>query len=128
MEVGYQRRHRVPLEMVIEGLRDGGVSATGVACCAERHDYVPAPEDDRAPRAFYLAVDEGTPFFGLERPEFVGNKWYVGYFRVGLDGPALCVYFDLTDAGLDIQPSETAACFDVVLGSDAQASFDAMTQ
>jgi hypothetical protein len=71
-------------------------------------------------------VDEGTPFFGLERTEFLGKKWYVGFFRVGLDGPALCVYFDPTEAGLLIKPSESAAYYDVVLSADAQAIFDAL--
>ena len=71
-------------------------------------------------------MDEGTPFFGLERTEFLAKKWYVGFFRVGLDGPALCVYFESTDAGLFIMPSESAAYCDVVLGVDAQAIFDAL--
>jgi hypothetical protein len=70
-------------------------------------------------------VDEGTPFFGLERTEF-GKKWYVGFFRVGLDGPAVCVYFDPTDAGPLIKPSESAPYYDVVLVADAQAIFDAL--
>jgi hypothetical protein len=116
---------------VIEALRNGDVSATAIAYRAERHMYMPLPpparpEDERSPRAFYLAVDEGTPFFGLERTEFLAKKWYVGFFRVGLDGPALCVYFEETDAGLLIKPSESAAYYDVVLGVDAQAIFDAL--
>lgn len=84
------------------------------------------PEDERSPQAFYLAVEEGTPFYGLERAEFLGNKWYVGFFRVGLDGPALCIYFDTTDAGLLIKPSESAPYYDVVLGTNARAIFDAL--
>jgi hypothetical protein len=129
--VGYQHRLSVPVEEVIEGLRHGDVLATGVEHHAERHVYVPVPplarpEDERAPQAFYLAVDEGTPFFGLERTEFLGRKWYVGFFRVGLDGPALCVYFGQTDAGLLIAPSESAPYYDVVLGAEAQAIFDAL--
>jgi hypothetical protein len=129
--VDYQHKRPVPVEKVIEALRNGDVSATGVAYRAERHVYVPSgpparPEDERSPHAFYLAVDEGTPFFGLERTEFLGKKWYVGFFRVGLDGPALCVYFDPTEAGLLIKPSESAAYYDVVLSADAQAIFDAL--
>jgi hypothetical protein len=129
--VDYQHRRPVPVENVIEALQEGHVSATGVAYRAQRHVFVPLPsparpEDERSPQAFYLAVDEGTPFFGLERTEFLGKKWYMGFFRVGVDGPALCVYFDLTDAGLLIKPSESAAHYDVVLGADAQAIFDAL--
>jgi hypothetical protein len=129
--VDYQHRRPVPVEKVIEALREGDVSATGVAYRAERHVFVPfpapaRPEDERSPQAFYRAVDEGTPFFGLERTEFLGRKWFVGFFRVGLDGPALCVYFDSTDAGLLINPSESAPYYDVVLGADAQAIFDAL--
>ena len=129
--VGYQHKRPVPVEKVIEALRNGDVAATGVAYRAERHVYVPVPpparpEDERSPQAFYLAVDEGTPFFGLERTEFLGKKWYVGFFRVGLDGPALCVYFDSTGAGLLIEPSESAPYYDVVLGAEAQAIFDAL--
>ena len=129
--VDYQHKRPVSVEKVIEALRNGGVAATGVAYRAERRAYVPLPpparpEDERSPQAFYLAVEEGTPFFGLERTEFLGKKWYVGRFRVGLDGPALCVYFDSTDAGLFIMPSESAPYYDVVLGADAQAIFDAL--
>jgi hypothetical protein len=129
--VDYQHRRPVPVEEVIEALRRGDVLATGVEYRAERHVYVPLPpparpEDERSPQAFYLAVEEGTPFVGLERTEFLGKKWYVGHFRVGLDGPALCVYFDSTDAGLLIMPSESAPYYDVVLGADAQAIFDAL--
>ena len=129
--VDYQHKLLVPVENVIEALRNGDVSATGVSYRAERHMYVPLPpparpEDERSPQAFYLAVEEGTPFFGLERTELLGKKWYVGFFRVGLDGPALCVYFDSTDAGLLIMPSESAPYYDVVLGADAQAIFDAL--
>jgi hypothetical protein len=117
---------------VIEALRNGDVSATGVAYRAERHVYVsvtpPArPEDELSPQAFYLAVNEGTLFYGLERKEFLGKKWHVGFFRIGLDGPALCIYFDSTDAGLLIKPSESGTpYYDVVLGADAQAIFDAL--
>jgi hypothetical protein len=130
--VDYQHKRPVPVEKVIEALREGDVSATGVAFRAERQCTCrsrppPArPEDERSPRAFYEAVDEGTPFFGLERAEFLGKRWCVGFFRVGLDGPALCVYFDLTDAGLLMKPSESAPHYDVVLGADAQAIFDAL--
>lgn len=129
--VDYQHKRPVPVEKVIEALRNGDVAATGVAYRAERRAYVPLPpparpEDERSPQAFYRAVDEGTPFCGLERTEFLGKKWYVGFFRVGLDGPALCVYFDSTGAGLLIRPSESASYYDVVLGADAQAIFDAL--
>ena len=129
--VDYQHKLLVPVEKVVEALRSGDVSATGVAYRAERHVYVPLPpptrpEDERSSQRFYRAVDEGTPFFGLERTEFLGKKWYVGFFRVGLDGAALCVYFDSTDAGLLIKPSESASYYDVVLGADAQAIFDAL--
>ena len=129
--VDYQHKRPVPVEKVIEALRSGDVAATGVAYRAERHAYVPLPlparpEDERSPQAFYRAVTEGTPFCGLEWTEFLGKKWYVGFFRVGLDGPALCVYFDSTGAGLLIKPSESAPYYDVVLGADAQAIFDAL--
>ncbi len=129
--VDYQHKRPVPVEKVIEALRNGDVAATGVAYRAGRHAYVPLPpaarpEDERSPQAFYLAVGEGTPFCGLERTEFLGKKWYVGFFRVGLDGPALCVYFDSTSAGLLIEPSESAPYYDVVLGADAQAMFDSL--
>ena len=50
----------------------------------------------------------------------------MGFFRVGLEGPTLCVYFDSTDAGLLIKPSESAPYYDVVLGADAQAIFDSL--
>jgi hypothetical protein len=129
--VDYQHKLPVPVDKVTEALRTGDVSVTGVAYHAERHVYVPRPpparpEDERSPQAFYRAVADGTPFFGLEQTEFVGNKWYVGFFRVGLDGPALCVYFDSTDAGLLIGPSESAPYYDVVLGIEAQDIFDAL--
>ena len=129
--VGSQHRLPVPAAEVIEAFRNGDIVATGVEHHAERRMYVPVPpsarpEDERAPQAFYLAVNEGTPFFGLERTEFLGKKWYVGFFRVGLDGSALCVYFDRTDAGLFIAPTESAPHYDVVLGAVAQAIFDAI--
>lgn len=129
--VVYQHKCPVAVEKVIEALRNREVSATGVAYRAERQVYVPSapparPEDEQSPRTFYLGVDEGTPFFGLERTEFVGKEWYVGFFRVGLDGPALCVYFDSTDAGLRIKPSESAPYYDVVLGPSAQGIYDAL--
>jgi hypothetical protein len=127
---GYQHKRPVRVEKVIEALRQD-VLTTGVAYRAGRHAYMPSPlpagpENERTPHAFYLAVEKGTPFFGLEWKELLGKKWYVGFFRVGLDGPALCVYFDETDAGLLIKSSESAAYFDVVQGANAQAIFDAL--